>query len=223
MPAAKPAPTPPPLRQPARARRSPSPRKPASAKTFDWTRWYLEEEDDVGQSVLHALICTLFVEVLRRWAAEKGWVSAFTEGDVFFGWVQEHAKAESAGCAGQAQAQAQVHRRMWALARGICAGPGPAPVPVPVRRHSRGPRLSRIRRRLTLRARRGTVLRGNVGAVAIGGSTGEWPLVPRSLRPRGALRVSRLRRTGTGTGTGSVSDVAVCTQGSGCCWPCASP
>lgn len=95
MTAANPAAAPTPVRPPGRLPRKPTPAKAAPAKAedaFDWTQWYLEEEDDMGQSPLQALICSLIVDVFKRWAKEKGWADAFAEGDVFFAWVPEHVK-----------------------------------------------------------------------------------------------------------------------------------
>lgn len=61
---------------------------PLANLPVDWSHWYLTEEDDMGHSYLHGLICTLFVELLQRWVCRDGQVRGFVQGDVFFQWIQ---------------------------------------------------------------------------------------------------------------------------------------
>ena len=60
---------------------------------FDWTRWYIEPEDDVGQSVDQFESILLLVVILTQWArAQEDVDTLYVGSDVFFGWVEEHPK-----------------------------------------------------------------------------------------------------------------------------------
>ncbi len=102
MPTARPMPsqprattTPPPAKRPPRVlqvvRDTAS---PLATAEVDWRGWYLDEEDDTGHFVLHGLICTLLVQLLQRWMAERGQLKRFVQGDVFFQWVQDQPKVQ---------------------------------------------------------------------------------------------------------------------------------
>jgi Uma2 family endonuclease len=84
-----PAPAPPLAAPPAAA--------PAATATIavpaainDWSRWYLTDEDDVGQSPQHWLIAAELCGLLEELARERGWRSNFVGGDQFIAWVREH-------------------------------------------------------------------------------------------------------------------------------------
>ena len=57
---------------------------------FDWRRWYLRDEDDVGQSPdQYEAIDDFTASVLTR-SRELGWTHVRVGSDEFFAWVKEH-------------------------------------------------------------------------------------------------------------------------------------
>ncbi len=56
----------------------------------DWTRWYLTDEEDMGESCEQQLIIALLLSVLQELARERRWTRCFIGADAFFAWVPEH-------------------------------------------------------------------------------------------------------------------------------------
>lgn len=56
----------------------------------DWTRWYLTDEEDMGQSPRHHEAARRFESILRSWAKEQGWTDVLVGSDAFFAWVPTH-------------------------------------------------------------------------------------------------------------------------------------
>lgn len=57
---------------------------------FDWTSWYLSDEEDMAQGPVHFNRVTDFVSLLRVFARERNWKNIYVGGDAFWGWVKEH-------------------------------------------------------------------------------------------------------------------------------------
>ncbi|MBM4346089.1 MAG: Uma2 family endonuclease [Deltaproteobacteria bacterium] len=72
-------------RQPNRATRTTG---VADAKAgFDWSRWYLFEADDEGETLHHSKVRSVFYATLLRWLAERGHTTAEVVENVFIRWV----------------------------------------------------------------------------------------------------------------------------------------
>ena len=56
----------------------------------DWTRWYVTDEDDIGESPEQQLTIKLFLACLEALAEERQWSNTFAGADAFFAWVPEH-------------------------------------------------------------------------------------------------------------------------------------
>lgn len=57
---------------------------------FDWSSWYLTDEDDMGENPVHAQIIHDFVDLLLNVAHERGWHRDQVGSDAFFAWVPAH-------------------------------------------------------------------------------------------------------------------------------------
>lgn len=57
---------------------------------FEWSSWYLTDEEDMGQGPVHFNRMTDFVSLLRAFAKERNWKNIYVGGDAFWGWVPEH-------------------------------------------------------------------------------------------------------------------------------------
>ncbi|MBI4862305.1 MAG: Uma2 family endonuclease [Candidatus Riflebacteria bacterium] len=53
----------------------------------DWSRWYLTDEDDMGEGVEQGEIIRLVICCLKELARERGWENVLVAGDQFFAWV----------------------------------------------------------------------------------------------------------------------------------------
>lgn len=71
-----------------------SPPPPPASSTlplqFDWSSWYLTDEDDMGENPIHAQIIHDFVDLLLTVAEERGWHRDQVGSDAFFAWVPAH-------------------------------------------------------------------------------------------------------------------------------------
>lgn len=55
----------------------------------DWSRWYLTDEDDVGESFEHGEMIRLLLSCLEVLAAERGWVGRVIASDQYFAWRED--------------------------------------------------------------------------------------------------------------------------------------
>jgi Uma2 family endonuclease len=55
----------------------------------DWSKWYLTDEDDMGEGGEQNLIIRIFISILTELAHERGWSDVFIGADQFFAWVEE--------------------------------------------------------------------------------------------------------------------------------------
>ena len=53
---------------------------------LDWSAWYLDEDDEMGEGRLQVAIVTLLLECLRGLAEDRGWDDVVIDRDQFFAW-----------------------------------------------------------------------------------------------------------------------------------------
>jgi Uma2 family endonuclease len=65
--------------------RDPSPQDVGA--TVDWSRWYVTDEDDMGESPEQNLILRLLLQCMEEWGRERAWKNVFIGMDAFFAWM----------------------------------------------------------------------------------------------------------------------------------------
>jgi Uma2 family endonuclease len=58
----------------------------------DWSRWYVSDEDDMGESPEQNFIIRLLVQCLEELSRERGWQNVVIGADAFFAWKPEEPK-----------------------------------------------------------------------------------------------------------------------------------
>ena len=56
---------------------------------IDWSRWYLTDEDDMGEGGEQGLLITRFKSILRVLAGERHWSQIYIGSDQFFAWRED--------------------------------------------------------------------------------------------------------------------------------------
>jgi hypothetical protein len=56
---------------------------------IDWSRWYLTDEDDMGEGCEQGAIIRTAVSSLEQWGRTRGWQNVYIAGDQFFAWIRE--------------------------------------------------------------------------------------------------------------------------------------
>ncbi|MCC7541553.1 MAG: Uma2 family endonuclease, partial [Deltaproteobacteria bacterium] len=59
------------------------------APHVDWSRWYLTDEEDVGESAEQHDVVVELESSLRVLARERGWTGVYIGADQFFAWIRE--------------------------------------------------------------------------------------------------------------------------------------
>jgi Uma2 family endonuclease len=60
----------------------------------DWSRWYVTEEDDRGETAEQGETNRLLLNVVSELAAERGWKDVYIGSDNFFQWVEDEPKVQ---------------------------------------------------------------------------------------------------------------------------------
>ena len=71
-----------------------NPKPDLTLAEIDWSRWYLTEEEDMGETTHHAEISRTFVGLLRNWLVERGEKRSYVNGNTLFQWVEEHPQVQ---------------------------------------------------------------------------------------------------------------------------------
>ena len=56
---------------------------------IDWSRWYLTDEEDMGEGAEQDLLITILKSILQVLVAERGWRRVHVGSDQFFAWRQD--------------------------------------------------------------------------------------------------------------------------------------
>ena len=56
----------------------------------DWSKWYVTDEEDLGECSLHKQIIELLLSCIRELGRERRCKNALISADAFFSWVKEH-------------------------------------------------------------------------------------------------------------------------------------
>ena len=63
---------------------------------LDWSTWYLDEDDEMGEGRLQVAIVTLLLECLQGLARDRGWDDVVIDRDQFFAWIEREPRVRLA-------------------------------------------------------------------------------------------------------------------------------